>query len=100
MLTFGVVVMVTSAAYQLRSRGLLTGIVGNCGSLTAALGAPRWGLWAAWRACEVAACHLLALGDALLGLSVLLAAPWLLYRSGLLRWDISSQLAGSPCTVS
>jgi hypothetical protein len=78
--------MVAAAAYQLRSRGVLVGIAGHCGSLAAALGTRRWGLWAAWRACEAVACHLLALGDALLGLSVLLAAPWLLYRSGLLRW--------------
>jgi hypothetical protein len=46
----------------------------------------RWGLWGAWRAAEALSCHALALGDALGALGVLLAAPWLLYRSGLLRW--------------
>ncbi|KAL4448496.1 hypothetical protein ABPG75_005715 [Micractinium tetrahymenae] len=82
-LTFGLAVMLAAGTYQLLSRGLLAGIAASCGSLGGASGS-RWGLWAAWRAAEALACHVLAIGDALLGLAVLLAAPWLLYRSGLM----------------
>ena len=83
-LTFGLVVMVAAGAYQMLSRGLLATIASHCPAV--ALGGGSWGLWAAWRATEALGCYVLSLGDALLGLAVLLAAPWLVYRSGLLRW--------------
>lgn len=76
--------MAAAAAHQLASRGVLAHLTAACASPGAALGG-RWGLWAAWRAAEALACYGLALGDALLGLGVLLAAPWLVYRSGLMR---------------
>jgi hypothetical protein len=85
-LTFGLVVMVAAGTYQLLSRGLLSSITASCGSLSGALGGRRWGLWAAWRAAETVSCLALSIGDALLGLGVLLAAPWIVYRSGLLRY--------------
>lgn len=75
--------MVAAGTYQLLSLGLLATIARHCPAL--ALGGGSWGMWAAWRAAEALACHVLSLGDALLGLAVLLAAPWLVYRSGLLR---------------
>ena len=84
-LTFGLVVMAVAGAYQLFSRGLLAGVTARCGSVGAALEGRRWGLWAAYRAGEAVACHALSVGDALLGLGMLLAAPWLAFRSGLLR---------------
>ncbi|KAI3426217.1 hypothetical protein D9Q98_008593 [Chlorella vulgaris] len=83
-LTFGLTVMVAAGTYQLLSRGLLSSITASCGSLSGALGGRRWGLWAAWRAAETVSCLALSIGDALLGLGVLLAAPWIVYRSGLL----------------
>lgn len=83
-LTFGLVVMVAAGAYQMLSRGLLATIASHCPAV--ALSGGSWGLWAAWRATEALGCYVLSLGDALLGLAVLLAAPWLVYRSGLLRW--------------
>lgn len=76
--------MLATGTYQLISRGLLASITASCGSLSAA-GGGGWGVWAAWRAAEALTCHVLALGDALLGVGALLAAPWLLYRSGLMR---------------
>lgn len=76
--------MLATGTYQLLSRGLLAAVTASCGSLSVATGG-RWGLWGAWRAAEAIACHVLAVGDALLGLGALLAAPWLLYRSGLMR---------------
>ncbi len=78
--------MVLAGTYQLLSRGLLASITASCPSLAATLGGRRWGLWSTWKAGEAMACYLLSTGDALLGLLVLLAAPWLVYRSGLLRW--------------
>lgn len=76
--------MAAAGAYELLSRGLLAHLTASCASPAAALGG-RWGLWAAWRAGEALACYTLSIGDALMGLGVLLAAPWLVYRSGLLR---------------
>lgn len=84
-LTFGLVVMVAAGTYQLLQRGLLASVTRTCGSPAALLGG-RWGLWAMWQAAEALWCCALAVGDALLGLAVLLAAPWLVFRSGLLRW--------------
>ena len=84
-LTFGLVVMAVAGTYQLFSRGLLASITASCGSVGAALEGRRWGLWAAYRAGEAVACHALSIGDALLSLGMLLAAPWLAFRSGLLR---------------
>lgn len=95
-LTFGLVVMVAAGTYQLLSRGLLSSITASCGSLSGALGGRRWGLWAAWRAAETVSCLALSIGDALLGLGVLLAAPWIVYRSGLLRYG---KLQGCTCTA-
>lgn len=83
-LTFGLVVMVAAGTYQLLSRGLLATVASHCPAV--ALSGGSWGVWAAWRATEALGCYVLSLGDALLGLAVLLAAPWLVYRSGLLRW--------------
>ncbi len=83
--------MVAAGTYQMLSRGLLATIAAHCPAV--ALGSGSWGLWAAWRATEALACYVLSLGDALLGLAVLLAAPWLVYRSGLLRWAWQEQLA-------
>lgn len=77
--------MVAAGTYQLLSRGLLFSITSHCASPAALLGGSRWGLWGAWRAAEALGCHVFALGDAVLGLAVLLGAPWLVYRSGLLR---------------
>ena len=76
--------MLATGTSQLISRGLLASITASGGSLSAA-GGGGWGVWAAWRAAEALTCHVLALGDALLGVGALLAAPWLLYRSGLMR---------------
>lgn len=89
-LTFGLVVMAVAGTYQLFSRGLLASITASCGSVGAALEGRRWGLWAAYRAGEAVACHALSIGDALLGLGMLLAAPWLAFRSGLLRCVLPS----------
>ena len=86
--------MATAAALQLRRRGLLISIASHCGSGGGPppaglggllLGRRRWGVWAAWRASETLACYALSAGDAVLGLAVLLATPWVVYRSGLLR---------------
>jgi hypothetical protein len=82
--------MAVAGTYQLFSRGLLASITASCGSVGAALEGRRWGLWAAYRAGEAVACHALSIGDALLGLGMLLAAPWLAFRSGLLRCVLPS----------
>ena len=82
-LWFGLSVMVAAGGHQALRRGLLAGLAAECVPL--AVAARRgWGLWAAWRGAEAAACYVLAAGNALLGLAVLFTAPWLLYRTGLL----------------
>ena len=81
-LTFGLVVMVAAGTYQLLSRGLLNTVTARCGAWGGGRG---WGLLGTWRAAEAAACYAFSVGDALLGLAVLLAAPWVVYRSGLMR---------------
>lgn len=79
----GVAVMVLVGWRQVVRRRTLVVLGLHCRSL------PRrsrgsWGLWAAAQAAESVFCHASALGSALFGLAVLFAAPWALYRTGLL----------------
>lgn len=81
-LWLGLTVMAAAALYKVMQRGLLHGVGARCGVLG---GSSRsWGPWAAWRVAQMAGCYVLAIGDVMAGLAVLLAAPWLLYRTGFL----------------
>lgn len=56
-------------------------------------GAPAgpWGLvWRGWSGLRTAGCYVLTAGDAALGLAVLAAAPWAVYRSGMLGGEFGS----------
>ena len=82
-LTFGLAVMLAAGAHHALAHGTLAGLAPRCG------GVPAW-QWAAFWPVLVtqwAWCWAAALADALLGLAVLFATPWLVYRSGLLAGD-------------
>jgi hypothetical protein len=85
-LVTGVCLMAIIGGYQAWKRGFFTPLFHKCGSLprsTSSWG--PFGLWGAYRSAEVAVCYTSGLSDTLLGIFVLLAVPWAVYRTGLLN---------------
>lgn len=81
----GVAVMAAAAAHRAWRRGVFAPMVARCGIVPSptAWGGPL-GLWGAWRAAEAGWCYTSGVGEAAAGLAVLAAAPWVVYRTGLL----------------
>jgi hypothetical protein len=75
----GVLVMVVVGACRVARLGTLRTLVAACRALPRAF---TW--WAAMHFGEAVLCWAVAAGHAVLGVAVLLGAPWLVYRSGLL----------------
>ena len=82
-LTFGLAVMLAAGTHRALALGTLAGLAPRCGGVPAW----RWGGFWPGQVAQWSWCWAAALTDALLGLAVLFATPWLVYRSGLLAGD-------------
>ncbi|KAG7670930.1 hypothetical protein Ndes2437A_g04564 [Nannochloris sp. 'desiccata'] len=82
----GIVFMAVVGGYQAWQRGVFTPLFHRCGSLPRASswGGP-FGLLGAYKSAEVAVCYASSLSDTLLGIFVLAAVPYVVYRTGLLH---------------
>jgi len=82
----GVFLMAAIGGYQAWQRGFFTSVFHRCGSFPRASSWGGFNLWgSASKSAEVAVCHVSKLSDALLGIFVLAAVPWVVYRTGLLH---------------
>lgn len=77
----GLAVMALVGGYQVWHHGTLTKMSTGCGRFP---GRGWISLWTYYKAAELVACYLASVGGMVLGLAVLFAAPWVLYRSGML----------------
>jgi len=81
----GVFFMAVLGGYQAWQRGVFTPLFHRCGSLPRASSWGPFGLWGAYQSAEVALCYTSKLRDTFLGIFVLAAVPWVVYRTGLLN---------------
>jgi len=78
----GLLVMAAVGTHQVWSRGTVGELISQCGTVSASRG--FWGMWGVWKSGEAIFCYFGVVGNAIAGLAVLFAAPWVLYRSGIL----------------